>query len=89
MIRSSTDDSSSDELTNQSTRGLKKKRFEESILRDSYYDRSCQRIHYDLDNVLSLDHQYTSATRSGYSDGKKQEGLTSTKFFFYDSDFEG
>eukprot|EP00574_Skeletonema_japonicum_P004961 CAMPEP_0201738638 /NCGR_PEP_ID=MMETSP0593-20130828/45361_1 /ASSEMBLY_ACC=CAM_ASM_000672 /TAXON_ID=267983 /ORGANISM="Skeletonema japonicum, Strain CCMP2506" /LENGTH=603 /DNA_ID=CAMNT_0048232865 /DNA_START=37 /DNA_END=1848 /DNA_ORIENTATION=- len=55
--------------------GMKKKRVEESLQR-----MQC------VGNVLSLDYQYTTSTRSGYSDGKRQEGLTSTKFFSEDAD---
>lgn len=64
---------SSEELANRL--GMKKERVEESIQR-----MQC------VGNVLSLDYQYTTSTRSGYSDGKKQEGLTSTKFFSEDAD---
>ncbi|KAK1735958.1 RNA polymerase sigma factor [Skeletonema marinoi] len=52
-----------------------KKRVEESIQR-----MQC------VGNVLSLDYQYTSSTRSGYADGRRQEGLMSTKFFSEDAD---
>ena len=62
-----------DELANQL--GMKKERVEESIRR-----MQC------VGNVLSLDYQYTSTTRSGYADGRKQEALMSTKFFSEDAD---
>jgi len=55
--------------------GMKKERVEESIQR-----MQC------VGNVLSLDYQYTSSTRSGYADGRKQEALMSTKFFSEDAD---
>ena len=55
--------------------GMKKKRVEESIKR-----MQC------VGNVLSLDYQYNSSTRSGNSDGRKQEVLMSTKFFSEDTD---
>jgi len=61
------------ELANQL--GMKKERVEESIQR-----MQC------VGNVLSLDYQYTSSTRSGYADGRKQEALMSTKFFSEDAD---
>ncbi|KAL7498849.1 hypothetical protein ACHAWT_010812 [Skeletonema menzelii] len=64
---------STDELANRL--GMKKKRVEESIQR-----MQC------VGNVLSLDYQYTSATRSGYTDGNRQEGLMSTKYFSEDAD---
>lgn len=64
---------STEELANQL--GMKKARVEESILR-----MQC------VGNVLSLDYQYTTSTRSGYADGGKQEGLMSTKFFSEDAD---
>ena len=64
---------STDELANRL--GMKKKRVEESIQR-----MQC------VGNVLSLDYQYTSATRSGYADGNRQEGLMSTKYFSEDAD---
>eukprot|EP00985_Skeletonema_marinoi_P022731 scaffold14670_cov89-Skeletonema_marinoi.AAC.1 len=64
---------STEELANQL--GMKKKRVEESIQR-----MQC------VGNVLSLDYQYTSSTRSGYADGRRHEGLMSTKFFSEDAD---
>ena len=65
--------SSVDELANQL--GMKKERVQESIRR-----MQC------VGNVLSLDYQYTSSTRSGYADGRKQEAQMSTKFFSEDAD---
>ena len=64
---------STDELANRL--GMKKKRVEQSI-------QSMQCV----GNVLSLDYQYTSATRSGYAEGNRQEGLMSTKYFSEDAD---
>jgi RNA polymerase primary sigma factor len=71
--KASTSQTSVDKLANQL--GMKKERVQESIRR-----MQC------VGNVLSLDYQYTTSTRSGYADGRKQEALMSTKFFFEDAD---
>jgi RNA polymerase sigma factor (sigma-70 family) len=70
---STSSQTSVDELANQL--GMKKERVQESIRR-----MQC------VGNVLSLDYQYTTSTRSGSADGRKQEALMSTKFFSEDAD---
>lgn len=71
--KKSSSKASMDELANQL--GMKKERVEESIRR-----MQC------VGNVLSLDYQYTTSSRSGSTDGRKQEALMSTKFFSEDAD---